>query len=301
MYWTTITYTILVAFISCLFYKLVNTIRDYFRVRSFPGPPIESFLYGNTIRSQESTENLTQTHAFRKKWVHNYPKLCRFAVGPFMQVMCAHPDSVRTVINENFPKYPGYGVFRDWIGDGLLTSKGDKWFRHRKLLTPAFHYEILNDFFPVYSDCVDEMLELWSTHLANTSHVVLQDWMSYLTLDILLQCICSVKTYCQAKREELQYVKDIATLTRIILLRFRKPLKYYYKITFDFTELGREFKETCSRTRKFSHDIIVTRRQQLESGDRNAKYRYTHGSNILSNLTMFPQGFPGYSPTRNRS
>ena len=254
--------------------------REYFQVRFLPGPPIESFLYGNAIPSQESTDNITQIYMFRRKWTQIYPKVCRFAVGPFVQVMCSHPDSVRTVINDNFPKHPGYGVVRDWIGDGLLTSKGEKWYRHRKLLTPAFHYEILNDFFPVYSDCVDEMLELWSTELTNTDHVVLQDWMSYLTLDILLQCICSVKTDCQVKREQLQYVKDIATLSRIVQLRFRMPLKYYYNFTFNLTELGREFKEVCSRTKKFSHDIIITRRRQIESGDRNAKYRYTHDSEV---------------------
>ena len=36
-----------------------------------------------------------------------------------------------------------YRFIRPWIGDGLLVSHGQKWLRNRRLLTRAFHFDVL--------------------------------------------------------------------------------------------------------------------------------------------------------------
>jgi len=44
------------------------------------------------------------------------------------------------------------------VGDGLIVSSGDKWRRNRKLLTPAFHFDVLKSYVQVYNETVDIML-----------------------------------------------------------------------------------------------------------------------------------------------
>ena len=44
------------------------------------------------------------------------------------------------------------------IGEGLATSSDDKWKRHRKLLTPAFHLDILKQYIPVYNEVSHKLL-----------------------------------------------------------------------------------------------------------------------------------------------
>ena len=55
----------------------------------------------------------------------------------------------------------GMGVYRhgrDWIGDGLLVSKGPKWARNRRLLTPAFHFDILKPYMDVNNEATSILM-----------------------------------------------------------------------------------------------------------------------------------------------
>lgn len=43
-------------------------------------------------------------------------------------------------------------------GNGLLVSEGQKWFRHRRLLTPGFHYDVLKPYVKLMSESAQIML-----------------------------------------------------------------------------------------------------------------------------------------------
>ena len=266
--------TILSIPFTYLIFKSVQFLQRYIQARSLPGPPVYSLIRGNSVNSQESADNLNQFIKFRAKWVAKYPKLCRFVNGPFVQIVCCHPDSVRTIINDDYPKHPIYEMLGKWIGDGLLTSKGKKWFNHRKMLTPGFHYEILDGFFEVYSDCVGVLIDNWTKESNEKGYIILQDSIPYLTLDIILQCICSVKTNCQMIRDKLEYVKDVAIITKIVQIRIRNPFRYYSDFMFNWSRLGNEFTAACQRAKQFTYDVILERKRLLAEGDtRNSKYR----------------------------
>ena len=71
-----------------------------------------------------------------------------FHFGPNTVLWGYHPETVEPLFNnsaELLGKSVQYDCLMRWLGTGLLTSTGKKWHSRRKMLTPAFHFQILDD------------------------------------------------------------------------------------------------------------------------------------------------------------
>ena len=71
-----------------------------------------------------------------------------FHFGPNTVLWTYHPETVEPLFNnsaELLGKAWHYDCIKRWLGTGLLTSTGKKWHSRRKMLTPAFHFQILDD------------------------------------------------------------------------------------------------------------------------------------------------------------
>ena len=44
-----------------------------------------------------------------------------------------------------------YNILANWMGFGLLISNGKKWFNRRKIITPTFHFKILDEFIEIFN------------------------------------------------------------------------------------------------------------------------------------------------------
>ena len=43
-------------------------------------------------------------------------------------------------------------------GHGLLTASGNQWARNRRLLTPAFHFDVLKPYVHIYNEAGDNLV-----------------------------------------------------------------------------------------------------------------------------------------------
>ena len=66
--------------------------------------------------------------------------------GPEAEFVITEPDLIKEVLNNGnraYPKAETKGFMKKLLGDGLLTTEGEKWAKLRKLANYAFHAESL--------------------------------------------------------------------------------------------------------------------------------------------------------------
>jgi cytochrome P450 family 4 len=75
-------------------------------------------------------------------------------------------------------------LIEPWLKTGLLTSNGEKWLQRRKIITPAFHFDILKDYFSVMSE-QSEIFAEKLMKLDRSAPICLLPHIAACTLDII--------------------------------------------------------------------------------------------------------------------
>ncbi|KAJ4931385.1 hypothetical protein JOQ06_025682 [Pogonophryne albipinna] len=135
------------------------------------------------------------------KWGQQYPYAFPVWFGPLVCFLnIHHPDYVKTILASPEPKDNlVYTFVKPWIGDGLFVSEGQKWFRHRRLLTPGFHYEVLKPYVNLMSDSVKTMLDKWESYAKTNESFELFNHVTLMTLDSIMKCAFSYNSNCQTE------------------------------------------------------------------------------------------------------
>lgn len=74
-----------------------------------------------------------------------------FSIPGATQIFVSDPKVAETFLASQklINKAQEYDLLNDWLGEGLLVSGGQKWHQRRKIITPAFHFKILEQFVDV--------------------------------------------------------------------------------------------------------------------------------------------------------
>ncbi|OBS78162.1 hypothetical protein A6R68_19455 [Neotoma lepida] len=158
-----------------------------------------------------------------------------------------------------------YTFLKPWLGDGLLLSTGDKWSRHRRMLTPAFHFNILKPYMKIFNDSTNIMHAKWQ-RLASGGSACLDMFenISLMTLDSLQKCVFSFSSNCQEKPSE--YISAILELSALVSKRYQQLLLHIDSL-YQLTPNGMRFHKACRLVHDFTDAVIQERRRTLPSKD----------------------------------
>jgi cytochrome P450 len=122
----------------------------------------------------------------------------RLAVpGRHAVVVVAHPAHIRRVLQENYGNYrrtPFHDRLKIVLGDGLVTSEGERWHRQRQLLQPAFRAERIRRFIPIMSELSASCAVRWDQAAKTGQQLDISREMSELALGIVVRCMFDQET-----------------------------------------------------------------------------------------------------------
>lgn len=195
-------------------------------------------------------------------WLHGKERIFAVSFSKELIVHIYKPEYLKAILSSNdvIDKAWTYSMMHPWIGTGLLTSTKEKWRDRRKLLTPAFHFNILETFQPVFNDHSFILIRKLKT-------MNLQSWidivplMSLCTLDIIGESAMGVHLKSQ-ENETSEYVQAVGKMEDFIITRSMYPW-LWPDIIFYFTSVGREFKRCVKIIHNFTKQVISERKREF--------------------------------------
>jgi cytochrome P450 len=107
------------------------------------------------------------------------------------------PSGIRHVLLDNAANYGKSELTRrllePGLGRGLLTSEGETWRRHRRIMAPAFDHRSMEGYAPIITGVTNELLTQWDV-LPNSSEVDVGAAMMHTTLHIISRTMFSANS-----------------------------------------------------------------------------------------------------------
>ncbi|XP_063312632.1 ultra-long-chain fatty acid omega-hydroxylase-like [Pelobates fuscus] len=254
-------------FISRTILKVVSFFYAYsvnvWRLRCFPEPPRRSWLFGHLGMFLPNEEGMKEVDDL----IIKSGKSCKVWMGPMISIISlVHPETIKPMLAASASIAPKddlfYGFLRPWLGDGLLLSRGEKWGKHRRLLTPAFHFDILKNYVKIFSKSADIMHAKWRKLAANCPvSLDMFEHISLMTLDSLLKCTFSYDSGCQEKSSD--YIAAIYELSALVAHRYQYP-PHHIDFIYHLSSNGQRFRQACNIVHGFTAGVVQQRKEALQ-------------------------------------
>ncbi|XP_064538963.1 cytochrome P450 4d10 isoform X1 [Drosophila montana] len=200
----------------------------------------------------------------------------KLKMGTNFSVMMFEPRDVETVLGSTqlLDKAIEYNFLRGWLNEGLLVSRGRKWHKRRKIITPAFHFRILDQYVEIF----DRQTRLLVKHLAQArgdggNSVELGHAAHLCALDVICETAMGVSINAQTNVDS-EYVRAVKTISMVLHKRMFN-IFYRFELTYMLTPLARAERRALNVLHNFTEKIIVQRREELlrasNAGERSAQ------------------------------
>jgi cytochrome P450 family 4 len=158
-----------------------------------------------------------------------------------------------------------YSFLHGALGEGLLFSSNEKWFNRRRIITPTFHFKILEQFFEVFN----RQNHILMDRIRSQSNGEPFNIFPMITTSVL-NSLCETAMGYEMKPEDERYLGAVKQVSHIVATKFLSP---WQRIEFLYWLSGQKKKQDqCAKImRDFTSRIINERRQMLARNSENVE------------------------------
>ncbi|XP_063909502.1 cytochrome P450 4c3-like [Zophobas morio] len=209
-------YLFLIIVLLYFLVKIEHLLQDRKVLLNIPGPQAKNILSGSCAQLRTSTDVTFKT--FRERAKLYYP-IYSFTFLHYVAPNILHPVDFELILSN--PKHTEkgivYNVFHSWLGTGLFTSSEEKWHNRRTILTPAFHFNILQKFVDVFNKQTDDLVKILG-NLRDQVYVCVDSHVGQLTLKIIAETAMGTKLNF-FKEKEIEYRQATIDMGKIVVYR----------------------------------------------------------------------------------
>ncbi|XP_052863437.1 cytochrome P450 4d1-like [Anopheles cruzii] len=192
-----------------------------------------------------------------------YGKCYRVWLGTTLGVMMFDPKDIEVVLSNPklITKSTEYDFMRPWLGEGLLTSSGRKWYTHRKVITPTFHFSILEEFLEIFDRQTTTFVEVLRPFAKSGESFDIFSQVALCTLDIICESAMGTTVNAQVQYNST-YVLAVKEITNLIQQRFYDFL-IRHECFFRLSSNRRKQVKVLKVLHDYTDKVISERRRQL--------------------------------------
>nr|XP_029733570.1 probable cytochrome P450 4ac1 isoform X1 [Aedes albopictus] len=253
---------ILLLLIFVLYEIYLRSLPSYRAAKYFPGYPVYPVIQ-NVFTAM--FKNQTGTFEQARQWARIFNhRTYRILINGVLCIQIIHHRDVEMLLSSSrlITKSLLYKLIVPFIGDGLLNSTGEKWHQRRKILTPTFHFNILQGFLQTFHEECRKLVTQLDKDSAQGITTKLQPLSTQVTLNTICETAMGIKLDTSESAE--LYKRNIREVGTFIERRIMNPLLFddtIYKIT----GYKAKFDRILRPIHAFTNDIIQQRRSTFRA------------------------------------
>ncbi|XP_017780722.1 PREDICTED: cytochrome P450 4C1-like [Nicrophorus vespilloides] len=154
-----------------------------------------------------------------------------------------------------------YDTVKPWMGNGLLVNTGASWHQRRKLLTPAFHFSILENFVEVFNEKALKLADKLETKVGQQINML--PYITKTTLDIICETAMGIQFNAMDDGSS-EYIDALCSVTGLAIMRMLRPwemIPFIYKMT----KNGKRYYRCVKILHEVATQVLVEKKKAYNS------------------------------------